>query len=144
VFVFVIYFRIFVSMILATNIKSLNRSELLKLNKCLTIACSEVIGPSKTIVRTTKQNNRYYKGYFDIEDNKILIFRSNIKDIREYIEIFIHEWTHSCQMKISKMYSKMNSKYGYDKNPFEIEAKKNENKFRPKVWKIAKNLIKVS
>ena len=129
---------------LSTNLESLSRSELLKLNKCLIMACSEVLGSSNTMVRTTKQNSPYYKGYVDIEDNRILIFRSSIKDIREYVEIFIHEWTHSRQKKISKMYYKMDSKYGYDKNPFEIEAKENEKKFRPEVWKITKNLIKVS
>ena len=129
---------------LSTNLESLSRSELLKLNKCLIMACSEVLGSSNTIVRTTKRNSPYYKGYFDIEDNRIVIFRSSIKDIRDYVETFIHEWTHSRQMKISKMYYKMDSKYGYDKNPFEIEAKENEKKFRPEVWKITKNLIKVS
>ena len=129
---------------LSTSLESLNRSELLKLNKCLIMACSEVLGSSNTMVRTTKRNSPYYKGYFDIEDNRILIFRSSIKDIRDYVETFIHEWTHSRQKKISKMYYKMDSKYGYDKNPFEIEAKENEKKFRPEVWKITKNLIKVS
>jgi hypothetical protein len=38
------------------------------------------------MVRTTKRNSPYYKGYFDIEDNRILIFRSSIKDIRDYVE----------------------------------------------------------
>jgi hypothetical protein len=42
------------------------------------------------------------------------------------------------------MYCKMDSKFGYNKNPFEIEAIRNEKKFRPEVWKITKNLIKIS
>ena len=63
---------------LSTNLESLSRSELLKLNKCLIMACSEVLGSSNTIVRTTKRNSPYYKGYFDIEDNRIVIFRSSI------------------------------------------------------------------
>ena len=129
---------------LSTSLESLNRSELLKLNKCLIMACTEVFGSSNTLVRTTNQNSPYYKGYFDIEDNRILIFRSNIKDIREYVETFIHEWTHSRQKNISKMYCKMDSKFGYNKNPFEIEAIRNEKKFRPEVWNITKNLIKIS
>ena len=129
---------------LSTNLESLSRSELLKLNKCLIMACTKVLGSSNTMVRTTKRNSPYYKGYFDIEDNRILIFRSSIKDIRDYVETFIHEWTHSRQKNISKMYYKMDSKFGYDKNPFEIEAIENEKKYRPEVWKITKNLIKIS
>jgi hypothetical protein len=109
------------------------------------MACTEVFGSSNTMVRTTNQNSPYYKGYFDIEDNRILIFRSNIKDIREYVETFIHEWTHSRQKNISKMYYKMDSKYGYNKNPFEVEAIENEKKFRPEVWKITKSkLVKIT
>lgn len=129
---------------LSTHLESINRSELLKLNKCLIRACSSVFGNSNVLVRTTKQNNAHCMGYFDIEDNRILIFRSSIKDIKEYVEVFIHEWTHSRQNKISKMYYKMDLKYGYNKNPFEVEATENEKKYRPEIWKITKNLLKTS
>jgi hypothetical protein len=36
----------------------------------------------------------------------------------------------------------MNDKYGYNYNPFEVEARNNEKLYKSEVWKITKSIMK--
>lgn len=129
-------------MTLKTTVNSLDRKDLLRLNKALRKSCSIHIGENRSVnVRT---NNRPSKimGSFIADDNTIEIFRSEVSDINKYVETFIHEWTHSKQLGLKKNYNKLNKKLGYDNNPYEIEARNNEKIFRSKVWKTVKSILK--
>jgi hypothetical protein len=46
------------------------------------------------------------------------------------------------QKKLKKNYLKMYYKYGYHKNPFEVEARENEKIYKSVVWKYTKNKLK--
>jgi hypothetical protein len=128
-------------MTLKTTIESLSRKDLLKLNRSLKFACSKLIGNSLTKIRTYKNNSKLH-GEFDSYTLTIKIYRGSIKNVEKYVEVFIHEWTHSVQKDIKTKYDKMTEKYGYKKNPYEIEARKNEKVYRSNIWKVAKTIIK--
>jgi hypothetical protein len=135
-------------MILKTKIQELERSELLKLNRCLKQACHEIVGKNRSVsIRTSSKKGYLFEdmevqGHFSYSGNKIEIFRGSIGNIDKYVKVFIHEWTHSCQKGLGKKYHKMNSIFGYFENPFEVEARESEVIFRSRVWKRAKELMK--
>lgn len=129
-------------MTLKTPLESISRSELLLLNKSLRYACSERMGRNSTKIRTYKHNNPVKYGQYDYNTDIISIFRGSISDIDQYVKIFIHEWTHSLQKGLKRRYSKMNDKYGYNYNPFEVEARNNEKLYKSEVWKITKSIMK--
>ena len=57
----------------------------------------------------------------------------NVKDI---IKTTIHEYTHFCQDL--KEYSVMTKQVGYDDNPFEVEARLNEDTYYKNCWRSVK------
>ena len=126
-------------MTLNQKISELDRSQLLLINRYLKEACSLIIGHSSAEVRTYIKDKDYpFYGQFDPYLNRIMIFRSETETLDKYIKVFIHEWTHSIQKKLKKNYLKMDSKYGYSKNPFEVEARENEKIFKSIIWKYTK------
>lgn len=64
-------------------------------------------------------------GEFDYRENVLDIYSDNNKTIKHLIVTTIHEYTHYLQ-PIRKYYFELNEKYGYWKNPFEIQAHANE------------------
>jgi hypothetical protein len=129
-------------MTLKTQLESISRSELLLLNKSLRYACSEIIGASDVKVRTHKHENVEIYANYDYNKTTIVIYRGSIKNINLYVQTFIHEWTHSRQKGLKSKYHKMNNKYGYRYNPFEVEARNNEKLYKSEVWKITKSIMK--
>ncbi len=126
-------------MTLKKEINTLSRSEILKLNRGLKLACSMFLGNSKVEIRTinkfaNQDNMAHYNPYL----NRITIYRPMIKDIDSYVRVFIHEWTHSLQKGIKKNYIKLEEKYGYWYNPYEVEARQSEKEFKSVIWKLAK------
>jgi len=126
-------------MTLRKEINTLSRSEILKLNRGLKLACSMFLGNSKVEIRTinkavNKENMAHYNPYL----NRITIYRPMIKDIDSYVRVFIHEWTHSLQKGIKKNYIKLEEKYGYWYNPYEVEARQSEKEFKSVIWKLTK------
>ena len=129
-------------MTLKTTVTSINRKDLLALNRTLRQSCSIHIGENRSVsIRTTNRPSKIM-GSFTADDNTIKIFRNEVSDINKYLETFIHEWTHSKQLGLKKNYNKLNKKLGYDKNPYEVEARNNEKIFRSKVWKTVKLILK--
>ena len=129
-------------MTLKTDIKTISRSQLLKLNKALTIACAKLMGSSSPKIRTTNRSSNLYLGFYDSDENLIMIYRGMLKTVDHYVKIFIHEWTHSRQTKLSTHYDRATTKDGYYYNPFEIEARQSEKEFKSEVWKQVKKLMK--
>lgn len=71
-------------------------------------------------------------GYYDFDSGTITI---NVKEngtLRDFIDTIIHEFIHSTQK--SGKYYKLDGKYGYDNNPYEIEAVKKAKKWRKICW----------
>lgn len=70
------------------------------------------------------KDSKYYGWYCSLR-NKIIIHTKICKTIGEFVNTFIHEYTHSTQPCLTK-YDKLLEKYGYANHPFEIEAANNE------------------
>jgi hypothetical protein len=64
-------------------------------------------------------------GQFSPVSNTVEIFYNNNKTVKDLIQTYIHEYTHYLQ-PVRKYYGKLDKQYGYDNNPFEIEARNNE------------------
>lgn len=126
-------------MTLKTKVSDLSRSQLLKLNRSLRKACSVILGDSGVNFKSSVNTNvTGYYGLYCPENHRISIFRNNINSVDKYVQVYIHEWTHSIQKGIKKNYAKMSYKYGYHNNPFEIEARENEKIFKSVVWRLVK------
>lgn len=73
--------------------------------------------------------DEYVYGYYDCADNEIVLNLNRCRTIKELITTFIHEYIHSTQ-NCSTYYGKLYKKYGYDKHPYEVEARYYENYFK--------------
>ena len=63
----------------------------------------------------------YYEG-------TIYLYLPNITNEEELLRALVHEYTHYTQD--SELFAKYKAMYSYDEDPFEIEAHKNEEKWR--------------
>ena len=70
--------------------------------------------------------------------NEILIYYGSIDNIKELLQTCIHEWTHQLQPIRTKYYKYPGS---YSRNPYERQARRNEDKYTPIVWKELKHKI---
>ena len=125
-------------MILRKEISTLTRSELLKLNRGLKQACSILLGESNAEIRTINKMSEVYLANYDPYLNRITIYRPMVKNIDSYVKVFIHEWTHSLQKGIKRNYTKLERKYGYWYNPYEVEARESEKEYKSVIWKLTK------
>ena len=64
------------------------------------------------------------KAEYDDETNVIYIYYPNMKSEEDVLRSIIHEYTHYRQDH--KLFKKYKAMYGYDEDPTEIEAKRNE------------------
>lgn len=70
-------------------------------------------------------------GEYDAEDNEVLVYYDNCEDVRELIGTCIHEWTHQLQPIRTKYYKYTGS---YSRNPYERQARRNEDKYIKPCW----------
>ena len=82
-----------------------------------------------------------YWGIYDPESHHIYVYMNNLKTVSDLTKTIIHEYTHSVQ-DISKLYSKLYKKFGYDKHPMEIEAYANEKVYNRKVLNYIRRELK--
>lgn len=73
--------------------------------------------------------------------NRITIYEPKCKKLSEVVSTVIHEYTHYLQS--SYQYEIYEKKYPYSKNPYEIEAVKNERKYTKICMKYIKNTIQL-
>jgi len=66
-------------------------------------------------------------GEYDAANNIIWIYMDTCNTVGKLCSTLIHEYTHFLQPVLTK-YKSANDKYGYTKNPFEVEARENQNK----------------
>ena len=64
------------------------------------------------------------KAQYDEETNVIYIYYPNMMNEEDILRSLIHEYTHYKQDH--KLFKKYKAMYGYDEDPTEIEAKRNE------------------
>lgn len=86
----------------------------------------------RDLILKPKENIKYIKrskvfGTYCSYRNTIYIYLNNCETIKDIVSTIIHEYTHYLQS--STKYSYYQSVYYYTQNPFEIEAKKNEEKY---------------
>ena len=71
-------------------------------------------------------------GEYRYWDNEIIIYYNNCGNIKNLIRTIIHEWQH--QLQPMTKYESLDTKYGYRKNPLEIEAEAAEEKYYKELW----------
>ena len=104
----------------------------LKISKLALEWCINNLGnPLKTISPTIilKNDKRVKNMYGFYMDQNITIHLSTTKTTRQMVSTIIHEYCHYLQSpRISRFtkYWKLNDKFGYTNNPFEIEARQFE------------------
>jgi hypothetical protein len=79
-----------------------------------------------------------YGQYCD-KNNWLTINLFNCRTIKDLVQTTIHEHTHVRQNL--KEYSLMNKKVGYDRNPFEKQARYNETMYYANCWRSIKNKL---
>jgi hypothetical protein len=96
--------------------------------------CHENIGHNKTVkprleviyYKNKKVSGSYFSGY-----HLCKIYVNNHRNIRELTNTVIHEYVHARQRdkNFNKLYDKYHTEVGYDKNPFEVEARNVASKY---------------
>ena len=77
-------------------------------------------------------------GEYDCWDNEVYVYWDQCTDVRELINTCIHEWTHQMQPIRTKYYKYPGT---YSRNPYERQARYNEIKYTPVVWKQIKTKL---
>ena len=70
------------------------------------------------------EHSKTTKAQYDEDTNVIYIYYPNMKTEEDVLRSIIHEYTHYKQDH--KLFKKYKAMYGYDEDPTEIEAKRNE------------------
>ena len=84
----------------------------------------ELLGPSKcNTIAFTWDGEEESLGWYDW-DNIIWINLSACKRMISVQKTILHEWTHAQQT--FRWYNHYQMKYGYAKNPYEVQARENE------------------
>lgn len=105
----------------------MNVNNISRKTACLAIKYCEKIfkkdnSPAIRLARTRLKDDPPCKGYYDEDKNLILVVKPNHRSFLDFIDTIIHEYTHSTQCM--EQYTKMFTKYGYDRHPYEREANK--------------------
>lgn len=125
------------------NTRSYNVRRARKIAKLAYAWCESNFGhPLKTVSANFKVSDdrrvSNLTGYY--LDRDIVIYVRNCRSYADVIRTVIHEYTHYLQMPKmtdNSKYCRMDKIYGYDNNPFEVEAVENEKKY----YQVCKNFI---
>ena len=129
---------------LSTKIRSLGREPTVRIANMALRWCRRNIGinprkhwlPAWYVIKSPLDDN--VCGEYDCYDNEVFIYWDKCDDVRELINTCIHEWTHQMQPIRTKYYKYPGS---YSRNQYERQARYNEMKYTPVVWKLLKNKI---
>jgi hypothetical protein len=86
-----------------------------------------------------EEDERYIKGVFYPDENRIIVYSKNCLTIEEIVSTVIHEYTHYLQSDVK--YIELYKIYYYKNHPFEREARKNEDLYTSICMKEIKLLI---
>ena len=120
---------------LNTKVQGLGRAPAVSIANMALRWCKRHLGVNKR----KKFEPQWYviKGYdtdcgeYDADDNEVWIYWDNCEDVRELIGTCIHEWTHQLQPIRTKYYKYPGS---YSRNPYEREARRNEDRYTKQCW----------
>lgn len=130
-------------------VKKNNNIELKKKYAILTIKwCKEFFGLNErkktklefeftTRKRTLKGHMVY--GNYCFYRNKMTIHESACETLYDVVSTVIHEYTHYLQSR--NLYKKYQDQYYYSRNPYEREAKRNEEKYTKECMKYIKSFL---
>lgn len=112
-----------------TDIKTLTTPKQRKIILEAMYWCVEELGMSPRLntfpdLKLINNSNLGLYGEYVSAAHLILIYPDEHTTLRKLVDTAIHEFTHSCQRFISVRYNAASEKHGYDKNPFEVEARK--------------------
>jgi hypothetical protein len=112
-----------------TQIKGLTKREMYALGWEIFYYCRNVLKmkPRGNVypylhIYPRKRTESY--GEYSSSIHLVEIYAAECNTLRRFVDTVIHEYTHSCQGWVGVNYSAYNRKFGYYKNPFEIEARK--------------------
>ena len=130
-------------------VKKNNNIELKKKYAILTIKwCKEFFGINerkKTKLEfefTTRKRsikNAMVYGNYCFYRNKMTIHEPACETLYDVVSTVIHEYTHYLQSRT--LYKKYQDKYYYSRNPYEREAKRNEEKYTKECMKYIKSFL---
>lgn len=129
---------------LNTPIHKVTDKQLLKIAEKTLIWCHTKLGPNprkRTAVKLVLYpiGSPFY-GAYDHRKNTIIICKQKHKDIQEFVRTIIHEYTHYLQ-PIRKYYHLVEKLTGYDNNPYEQEAYRNEELLYKYCWNTVKKSL---
>ena len=114
-----------------TSMRDLSNKEVKKIVKLTLRYCEQNLGVNRrkstplSLVMCDNPYDECYLGEYDPVDNQINIFTDEIGSLGALTSTIVHEYTHYLQPILTK-YAKMLDEYGYDKHPYEVEARDNE------------------
>lgn len=127
---------------LKTPIPKLGRAPAVRIANMTLNWCKKNLGVNKRKkyepVWSIRKGEENICGEYDHEENEVLVYWDQCDDVRELISTCIHEWTHQLQPIRTKYFKYPGS---YSRNPYERQAKRNETKYTPIVWKEIKQKI---
>ena len=112
-----------------TQIKGLTKREMYALGWEIFYYCRNVLkmkprGNVYPILHIYPRKRTESYGEYSSSIHLVEIYAAECDTLRRFVDTVIHEYTHSCQGWVGVNYSAYNRKFGYYKNPFELEARK--------------------
>lgn len=77
--------------------------------------------------KTKKHKNDIFYGHYCFYRNKITLYENSCKTVYDIVSTVIHEYTHYLQSRTK--YLNYQNNYYYSTNPYEREAKRNEDRY---------------
>ena len=125
------------------NIHNIKRKHLLQVVDYCNNTFKKPTHPRLRLTRTRLKEEPLCKGEYDEDTNTLIIYKPAHRSVIDLIDTVIHEYTHSTQCMIK--YTKMVSKYSYNKHPYEREAVKMGKRYAKKckqhIMKLNKNKL---
>lgn len=105
-------------------LKEYSKSEIAKIAGLAEYFCMEHLGKcrnKKFPKLTLSYRNCRFMGIYNPHKHLLTIYVKKCKNVSDFTKTIIHEWTHSKQRVLTD-YGRLHKKFGYEKNPMEIEA----------------------
>lgn len=122
------------------RISSFTTKELSSLNEKLVRSCEFFLGKKNGLSIKVRKRGVMYKGLYDYETKTIYLYAHNLPTVKSYIKTFIHEYAHCKQRGLSSKYSAYHLKYGYENNPFEVDANRKSERYYGVISKMVSEL----
>jgi hypothetical protein len=90
-------------------------------------------------VNFKKTDERNFSGSYYSDENRIIVYDINCDTLEDVVSTVIHEYTHYLQ-SMKKYWEYFKTHY-YSTHPYEIQARKNEEKYTTECIKSIKKLI---